>query len=707
MAKQIDINVNVMDKSIIDLREKLKLLNAELENTHSKKSFDNLKTSISQTEKELKNLTGTAKESSAGFGKLAGAVGLGVSAYDLASQAIGKFIQIGKDSLKLAKDEEDFQTRLNFALGYNQKLIEDTIKMRNKFNQNPLFTKEEINTAILYANSMGRTKEETDKLVHAAMGLSRVQRVDLQLAMDQLNKTYEGTKGKLSKYSAEIKHMTDEQLANGEAIDIINKKLGDFGDVAGELTTSTGRLEKSFNKFKETLGNLLTGPATMFLTVINAILKGEDIYTALITARTLRWIDEEKSLQNATKTQALFNAQVADYITLDSKSTLNQKKAKKEVDEINEKLKKGDISYTEAIVKRHDIVEKYQKLDELSAPKREKDAEDAAKHRQKLNKEESKSIHDRIEKEVKEAAAADEQRIKDEIKAKAAHDKVEQDIVDAADRKYWEDWDNWLKAQEKKDKKQKEIEKNINEIEGGAENIAQNVIGSVFDSLMNETEKSLQHTLDSIDKMTSKTQSNLEKLNKNRFISDANYQKQKDKLDKDKLEKENAAKKDAAKKEKQYAEEQSIINAFMGAGAALAKVPWTDNILMASIALATGLADAAIIASKPLEYKFGTSKVPNFASGGFTSPFGDPSGIPAILHPNEGVANASAMSIPGMTNLINAANSGQQLQTTTQLHPDSINAIINGINNKQVHVLESDITQVQTRVKVLQSRSSF
>jgi len=67
-------------------------------------------------------------------------------------------------------------------------------------------------------------------------------------------------------------------------------------------------------------------------------------------------------------------------------------------------------------------------------------------------------------------------------------------------------------------------------------------------------------------------------------------------------------------------------------------------------------------------------------TGGFTSPNGNQNGIPAILHPNESVLNYKVMSAPGMSQILSNINTGQAIQTTTQLHPDSINAIINGIN---------------------------
>jgi len=277
--------------------------------------------------------------------------------------------------------------------------------------------------------------------------------------------------------------------------------------------------------------------------------------------------------------------------------------------------------------------------------------------------------------------------------------------------------DELLKSEEEREKVRKEKAKELEEMN---KEIAQNIkmalgeiankaINALFDQAMENIQKELDKTLEAIDKASTKEGNNLDKLLKNKYISEAEYERRKEKLDKDKETREKAAKKEAAEKAKKAAFEQAVINALLAATMALATTMPTVplGLVMAGVTLALGMADAAIIASKPLSYKSGTSKVPSFASGGFTSPYGDQNGIPAILHPNEGVLNSTAMSAPGMVNTVNALNTGQQIQTTTTLHPDSINSIIAGINNKQVFVSEYDITKTQNKVNVLQQRSTL
>jgi len=311
-------------------------------------------------------------------------------------------------------------------------------------------------------------------------------------------------------------------------------------------------------------------------------------------------------------------------------------------------------------------------------------------------------------------------QLKDEfIKAANAHKIYQQELLKSG-KITQEEFDKDVadidkQVQEFSDKskaKVDEVKLNIKDVKmtlkQAAGELAGKVINGMFDNMAQQLQQNLQKTLDSIDKATEKEQGNLDRLLKNKYISEAEYQKRKDKLDADKLAKEKAAKKEAAEKAKKAAFEQAVINALLAATMALATTTPTVplGLIMAGVTLAMGMADAAIIASKPLEYKRG-GIVPSFASGGFTSPYGDQNGIPATLHPNEGILNSTAMSAPGMMGMVQSANAGQPLQTTTSLHPDSINAIINGINSKQVFVSQYDITKQQNKVSVLQGRASL
>jgi len=303
----------------------------------------------------------------------------------------------------------------------------------------------------------------------------------------------------------------------------------------------------------------------------------------------------------------------------------------------------------------------------------------------------------------------EEAKLSDDLDKKIITEQEYWEKLDTLNKQREKDLKNiYLQADTSKDeqKLKDKHKKTLKDIEGGLVDLAGKITGSIFQNASDQIQKTLDKTLDSIDKMTEKSQSNLDKLNQRKFISDAEYQRRKDKLDAEKTKKETEAKKEAAKKQKENAVEQAIIGAFLSAVMSLA-MGGPTGIAMAAITLGLGLADAAIIAAKPLSYKSGTSKVPSFASGGFTSPNGDQNGIPAMLHPNEAVLNATAMSQIGMKGFVEQGNAGQAVQTNTRLHPDDLKSLAGMINDKKVYVVQSDIQKQNNKVAVLQNRSSF
>jgi len=164
-------------------------------------------------------------------------------------------INFFKDAVEGAMADERAETKLRFALNGNIEATERMIRFKEQLMKTTLFSKDEIMNAINMGIELGRTEEETKKLVETAMGLARVTGRDLNDLMLALSGTYEGQTGRLGKLSGELKGLSEEQLKNGEAIDILNKKYGKFSSegmdtVEGKMT----QLKKIWQEFKDSVG---------------------------------------------------------------------------------------------------------------------------------------------------------------------------------------------------------------------------------------------------------------------------------------------------------------------------------------------------------------------------------------------------------------------------------------------------------------------
>lgn len=96
---------------------------------------------------------------------------------------------------------------------------------------------EEIESVQAFLLAQGRSEEQINKTINAGRLLAVVQGTDLRTAVDKLDATMEGNVGKMGKLEEELKHLTPEQLRNGDAVDIIAKKYKNLGD---SLENSTG-----------------------------------------------------------------------------------------------------------------------------------------------------------------------------------------------------------------------------------------------------------------------------------------------------------------------------------------------------------------------------------------------------------------------------------------------------------------------------------
>lgn len=163
--------------------------------------------------------------------------------------------------------------------------------------------------------------------------------------------------------------------------------------------------------------------------------------------------------------------------------------------------------------------------------------------------------------------------------------------------------------------------------------------------------------------------------------------------------------------QKLFASAQAMINTFLGATQVIAdnSLPFFAKAIAVPVIIASGLAQVAKINAVNIPAKKSRGGVldgPSHAEGGILTPYGE-------LEGNEGVINKISMSNTSLRNMASAANvagGGVNFGTgdgSISLSGASISAIVNGINNKQVYVSETDITSVQNKVKVIEARASY
>jgi len=254
MANDGEVNIGTkVDESGLDkgLRSvKNKVNNTSKDLNKGAKAVNGLKTAF--------NETGGA---AAGFASKMGSVatsGGGVAvAITAAVMAAKKYIETLKEANEAYEVQEKAEKALQKAADNNPYLNGESVHRLKEYASTiqsfSNYGDEGTIDIMAQLASTGRTESEIMKIMGAAADYAAAKHIDLKTAAESLNSTYSGMAGTMGRQIADIKDLTDEQLKNGEAIDLIASKYKGFAQEAADGGTQA---KNAFGDFMESLGRL-------------------------------------------------------------------------------------------------------------------------------------------------------------------------------------------------------------------------------------------------------------------------------------------------------------------------------------------------------------------------------------------------------------------------------------------------------------------
>lgn len=192
---------------------------------------------------------------SAGLSATLGAV---VKIAKQVSQAIGECTEAYKKQLIA---ERQLETAIN-----NNPLVTGSAKKRltefaNEMQKVSNYGDEELIPMMANLVSLGRTEEETMKIMSVAMDMSASGSMSLDTAINQLNATLNGNIGRLGQQNAELKGLTEEELKSGKAVEILGEK---FKGLAQSTVDTSKQLKNIKGDFKEAIGEFTLPSSDMW-----------------------------------------------------------------------------------------------------------------------------------------------------------------------------------------------------------------------------------------------------------------------------------------------------------------------------------------------------------------------------------------------------------------------------------------------------------
>lgn len=252
MANDGELNFKTkIDDSDLDKglkRVKSKVNNAAKDMGKGTKATNALKTAFNET-------GGAASSFTSKMGSLANSAGPVAAGLTVAVMAVKKFIEGLKAANEAFKVQEKAEKALQKAAENNPYLQKESVQRLKEFasglQEISNYGDEGTIDIMAQLASTGRTEAEIMKIMGAAADYAAAKHIDLKTAAETLNSTYSGMAGTMGRQIAEIKDLTDEQLKNGDAIDLIAGKYKGF---AKEAADSGTQAKNAFGDFMEAVG---------------------------------------------------------------------------------------------------------------------------------------------------------------------------------------------------------------------------------------------------------------------------------------------------------------------------------------------------------------------------------------------------------------------------------------------------------------------
>ena len=254
MANDSEVNIGTkvdesgLDKGLKSVKNKVN--NSAKDMNKGAKATNALKTAFNET-------GGAASSFADKMGSVAesgGAVAAGITAAIMAAK---KYIETLKQANEAYKVQEKAENALAKAAENNPYLNNESVQHLKDYagalQEISNYGDEVAIDIMAKLASTGRTESEIMKIMGAAADYAAANHIDLSTAAETLNATYSGMAGTIGRQIADIKDLTEEQLKNGDAVDLIAQKYKGF---AKEAIDGGTQAKNAFGDFLESVGRI-------------------------------------------------------------------------------------------------------------------------------------------------------------------------------------------------------------------------------------------------------------------------------------------------------------------------------------------------------------------------------------------------------------------------------------------------------------------
>lgn len=588
-------------------------------------------------------------------------------------------------------------------------------------------------TMVDNVNLITQNKKAIDDLI---ISLKEQGKTELEKANDQIDATAKAEKDNIkkttdaTKYADQLAELNKKLEENNNKVTTNRKEAEKQSQISEELRNQIDKLKtsKDFLNEAETQGTTAVDNSVKTqkeeIKNLMAANKAKSDYAQRIKDQKQAVIDLQLAEINFRILMSQYNKD--EESELEARQDLINKNAEIEINNWKEKLKTKVITLEEFQAQEKRILE----IANININKLQKDSGDKSYNERVNNqKKVDQLLQDSYQNEIDDTIKKYQEVI--DLSTTSEEDKVllakkrDEEISKIREKEV----DDTKKAEEEKVKTSKEASDKIiaEEKRKTEERKAANeaTIGFVADTITRTVDmimKFMNQANEEANRNLEETYTNdkekLDKKLKDGIVSQEQYDKQLEKLDKKKAAEKKKMDHDAWEQQKEAQLVNATIQMIMGtlaaytAGAAVPIIgPEILGPIYAATAAAVGLAEIALIASQSNPYaKGGMINGPSHSGGG----------VQVNAEGGEAIVNKNSMSIPAYRNMvsaINVAGGGVPIGNSSTMNNNSnslisasidentINTIVSRITSIPVVLVESDVTNSQRRVKLIESRS--
>ena len=224
-------------------------LKIKADSSNAEKGVNKVINSLNKLSKN-KGITSVAKLGQAFTGAYR-AINFGLKAINAANAAI-------KETTELYKKQAKAEKQLEVAAANNPYLsknaVNDLKNYASELQKISTVGDEELIPMMAQLASAGRTQEEIQSIMSAALDVSASGMMSLDSAVTALNKTYSGSVGLLGNQISGLKGLTAEQLKNGKAVEVVAERFKGISEETAKATGTSEQLKNAWGDLKEELG---------------------------------------------------------------------------------------------------------------------------------------------------------------------------------------------------------------------------------------------------------------------------------------------------------------------------------------------------------------------------------------------------------------------------------------------------------------------